>query len=95
MAITLWDHLRERAIALVDCRAAIELGTDPDSSARELLAASGGDRRAVLAAHMRVAAETADIPDDLQVRRVLGLLQRAIVLGDTEDLWHPVYSASH
>jgi hypothetical protein len=88
MAITLWDHLRGRAVA------AIERGGDRDTSARELLAASGGDRRAVLATHIRLATETADAPDDLQIRRVLGLLQRAIVLGDTENLWHPVYCKS-
>jgi hypothetical protein len=91
MATTLWDQLRQRALS------AVELGADPDTAARDLLAASGGDRRAVLAAHMRAATETADAtdvvdaPDELRARRVLDLLRRAIVMGDTEGLWHPVY----
>jgi len=45
----------------------------------------------MFAAHMRFAAETAEASDQLRARRVLNLVQRAIVLGDTENLWHPVY----
>jgi hypothetical protein len=88
MAMTVLDHVRERAFV------AVESGGDRDTCARQLLAASGGDRHAVLTTYLQLAEESSDTPDELQNRRVLKLVERAIVLGDTENLWHPVFSTS-
>ncbi len=87
MSATVWDHLQARANnAVRDGRA------DPDLSARQLLSMCGGDRRMVLATRVRLAAIAARTPDELNPRRALALVDRAIELADTEGLWHPVFS---
>ena len=86
MATTAWDRLRERAVL------AVRDGSDPEIAARQLLAASGGDRRTVLATRLRLATAVACAPDALEARRAMALVDRAIAVADTDGLWHPVFS---
>jgi hypothetical protein len=85
MAATIWDQLRDRALV------AARQGIERETAARELLSTSGGDRRMVLAARLRLAAEVAERPADIEARLALAVLDRALARGDAEGLWHPVF----
>ena len=89
MAATVWDRLRAGAIDTVRGE-----GGDDELGARRLLAMCGGDRRMVLATRVRLAALAARTPDELNPRRALALVDRAIALADGEGLWHPVFTGS-
>ena len=86
MAATVWDRLQNRATDAVRGR-----DVDPDLAARQLLAMCGGDRRMVLATRLRLAAMAEATPNELNPRRALALVDRAIELAGTAGLWHPVF----
>ena len=85
MATTVWHRVQGQALD------AVRSGAERDVAARRLLATAGGDRRMVLAARLRLAAIAAGAPDAVEPRQALALVDRAIALADTDDLWHPVF----
>ena len=52
----------------------------------------GGNQRMVLATRIRLAAIAARTPDELNPRRALAVVDRAIELAESEVLWHPVFA---
>ncbi|MBV9410780.1 MAG: hypothetical protein JO148_04240 [Acidimicrobiia bacterium] len=91
MATTVWSRLQAGALDAVRGEAPV----DDEMGARRLLAMCGGDRRMVLATRLRLAALAARTPDELNPRRALALVDRAIALADGEGLWHPVFTGAH
>jgi hypothetical protein len=96
MATTVWGRLQAGAVDTVrgEGHEGAESHVDDDMGARRLLAMCGGDRRMVLATRLQLAALAARSPDELNPRRALALVDRAVALADEERLWHPVFTGT-
>jgi hypothetical protein len=96
MATTVWGRLQAGVLDAVSGESHEDADThsDDDMGAHRLLAMCGGDQRMVFATRLRLAALAARTPDELNPRRALALVDRAIALADDEGLWHPVFTGS-
>ncbi len=96
MATTVWGRLQAGAVDTLrgEDHDDTEAQVDDDMGARRLLAMCGGDRSMVLATRLRLAAIAARMPDELNPRRALALVDRAVELAEHEGLWHPVFTGS-